>query len=106
MPRLSNRPPRDKRLLLSFTAEEIAIVRARAIAAHIPVARYIREVTLGYAPKPKRHAVNAEAIRTLAELGNTLRAIVAEARGAGLATVADAAEEAIARILTIIRDLT
>jgi hypothetical protein len=106
MPRLGNRPPRDRRLLLSFTAEEIAIVRARAVAAHMPVARYIREVTLGYAPKPKRHAVNAEAIRTLAELGTTLKAIAADARGAELVTVPAAAEEAIERILTIIGNLT
>jgi hypothetical protein len=105
MPRVVDRPLRTKRLLLSFTPDELAAVRARAVAAHIPLARYIREVALGYAPKPKQHAVNAEAVRALAAVGNTLRAVVARADSEGTTAVAEDAQEAIARILAIVGEL-
>jgi hypothetical protein len=104
-PRLVNRPPRDKRFLLCFSADELTTLRACAVAAHMPTARYIREAVLGYAPKPKRHAVNAEAIRALANLGNALRAIASDAHSAGFESIAESAAAAIAQILTLIAEL-
>jgi hypothetical protein len=105
MPRVVDRPLRTKRLLLSFTPDELAAVRARAAAAHIPLARYIREVALGYAPKPKQHAVNAEAVRTLAAVGNTLRAVVTRTGAGATSALEGDAQEAIARILAIVGEL-
>jgi hypothetical protein len=104
-PKLINRPLRDQRFLLCFSADELTAIRACAVAAHMPTARYIREVVLGYTPKPKRHAMNAEAIRTLASVGNTLRALVGDAEDAGFASIAEAAEAAIAQILGLIAEL-
>jgi hypothetical protein len=102
MSRRVRRPLRTKRLLVSFAADELVVVRARAAAAHIPLARYIREVALGYAPKPKRHAVNADAIRVLASLGKPLRDIAARAEVAGMPALERSAREAVDRILATI----
>lgn len=105
MPRVVDRALRTKRLLLSFTPDELAVVRSRAVAAHIPLARYIREVALGYTPKPKQHAVNAEAVRTLAAVGNTLRTLVGRPGQEGARTVERDAQAAVEQILALIGEL-
>jgi hypothetical protein len=102
MPRLVHRAPRTNRLLLSFTGEELSLLRDRARAAHIPLARYIREVALGYAPRPKQHAVNAEAVRALADVGNVLRALAAAVRASGATSIEARLDEAIRRVLSVI----
>jgi hypothetical protein len=60
--------------LIRFTSDELDIVNARAEECHRPVACYIREASLGIAPRA-RAARDDLLVRRLATLGNHLRAL-------------------------------
>lgn len=73
---------RSVRLAVRFTTEELAAVRVRARAARAPVARYIRDASLGHTPRARDTAAYADAVRALNRIGLDLRAIVADRPGA------------------------
>ena len=57
---------------IRFTDAEWALVVSRARECAKPPARYVREVALGAVPKARRSHSNAELIRDLGRIGNTL----------------------------------
>ena len=58
--------------LIRYTPEELRLVTDRARACGRPVACYVRECSLGAVPKERHVHGNAELIRSLARIGNTL----------------------------------
>ncbi len=87
-------------IAVRLTPEEKALVKARADAAHYPLAVYIRELALGYVPKHEIRAVTAETIRTLAGAGNALKELTK--RGVLTPELEAQAQNAITKILDTI----
>lgn len=75
----TRRPHRPK---VSYTDEELALLRERARTIGRPLARYIRETSLGVVPKVPPGAGDAELIRQLLRIGNSLNQLAREANGA------------------------
>lgn len=75
----TRRPHRPK---VSFTDEELTILRERARTVGRPLARYIREASLGVVPKVAPGVGDAELIRQLLRIGNNLNQLAREANGA------------------------
>jgi hypothetical protein len=96
---------RNAKLVVRYTADENAVVRARAIAARCPLAVYIREASLGQTPRPTAGIVNAEAIRALAFAGNALRELTKSKSISAVPDLTSQAESAIAAILDAIASL-
>lgn len=70
--------------LVRFSPAELQVVCTRARAAGRPVACYIREASLGPAPRVRRAELNDSLIRGLARLASELTVIIAEAKRHGL----------------------
>lgn len=64
---------RARAKLVRYTDSEMSRVTERARASGRPVARYIREMSLGVAPRAHRTPANDDMIRQLALVGNQLR---------------------------------
>lgn len=75
--------PRTIRRVVRFRDDELAAVSAYALACGRPVARFIREVALGIAVRPKPARVSAEFVRHLTNLANRLTALADAAHQAG-----------------------
>jgi Bacterial mobilisation protein (MobC) len=90
------RGKRTARVAIRFTPDELEQVRMKAHHAGRSLARWLRELSLGYTPKPKPSAANAEVIRHLARIGNNVNQL------AHLANSRDKLPEL--NILTAIRD--
>lgn len=67
---------------IRYSDEEIAVLRERARTVGYPLARYIRETSLGAAPKSPVGGTDAEFIRQLLRIGNNLNQLAREANGA------------------------
>jgi hypothetical protein len=63
---------RTRMMLVRFTSAEFDRVRAAAQAAGRPLARYVRETTLGAVPRARRHHAIDEVLRHLARIGNNV----------------------------------
>jgi hypothetical protein len=96
---------RNAKLVVRYTADEKAAIRARAIAARCPLAVYIREASLGQTPRPRTRIVNAEVIRALAFAGNALRELTKSKSISAVPDLTSQAESAIAAILDAIASL-
>ena len=59
--------------LVRYTDSELSRVTERARASGRPVARYIREMSLGGVPRAHRTPANDDLVRQLALVGNQLR---------------------------------
>jgi hypothetical protein len=66
------RGTRTARVAIRFTPDEWEQVRTKAHHAGRSLARWLRELALGYTPKPKPSVANAEVIRHLARIGNNV----------------------------------
>ncbi len=101
-PRLTTlRQPRKIR----YTAAEWAAIVAHARACGRPPARYVREISLGGAPKPRPSTVNDGVIRELGRIGTALTRLAAAAKEAGAVADRTAIEAALAEVLATVRRL-
>jgi hypothetical protein len=76
----------DKRTvvkLIRFTLAESQAVTEHAHACGLPVARYVRDTALGAIPRIPRSNKNAEVIRQLGSLGNTMKQLASVANATG-----------------------
>lgn len=80
---------RDHPKLIRYSASELAIVTQRARDCGRPVARFIRESSLGPGPRARRSNVNDELIRRLAETATCLQRLSVQAEESQLPAAAD-----------------
>lgn len=66
---------RTIRVVVRYTSGELAIVRARARASHLPLAEYLRDASLSRVPRSKRADGLADLILTLNQIGLALSAV-------------------------------
>ena len=88
--------------LVRYTDSELSRVTERARASGRPVARYIREMSLGGAPRAHRTPANDDMIRKLALVGNQLRRL-AQAASANELPDAAAFSAGLDEVLAAIR---
>ena len=100
----ATREKREHAKLIRFTAAELARVAERARLAGRPVACYIRESSLGPAPRVRPTGFNDAVIRTLARLASSLPQLAKQANDQQLAAAADF-DSAVEDVLTLIREL-
>ena len=96
------RPRSDARVRSS--PSELRAVTERARACGRPVARYIREASLGAVPRARRTHASDDVIRQLARLATRLAALATSATAQQLPGAADF-EAAVAETLDAIRRL-
>lgn len=89
--------------LIRFAPDELQLVIDRARSAGRPVACYIRESSLGRAPRARRTTSNDAVIRTLGQLATRLSLLAAEAKNQHLAQ-AEEFEKAVSEVLDIVRE--
>jgi len=70
---------RTLRVIIRYHAAEHSAVRERARICGVPLARYVRDVSLGAMPRERRQRATDEAIRHLARIGNNLNQLAREA---------------------------
>lgn len=90
--------------LIRFAPEELQLVINRARSAGRPVACYIRESSLGPAPRARKSALSDAVIRTLGQLATRLSLLATEAKNQHLAH-ADEFQQAVSEVLEIVRDI-
>jgi hypothetical protein len=90
--------------LIRFTPEELQLVINRARSARRPVACYIRESSLGPAPRARRAGLSDAVIRTLCQIATRLSLLATEAKNQRLAQ-ADEFQQAVLEVLDIVREV-
>jgi hypothetical protein len=90
--------------LIRFSPEELQLAVNRARTAGRPVACYIRESSLGPAPRARRAALSDAVIRTLGQVATRLSLLAAEAKDHRLAQ-ADEFQQAVSEVLDIVREV-
>ena len=90
--------------LIRFSPEELLLVTERARSSGRPVASYIRESSLGAAPRVRRTDLNDSLIRTLAQVASRLTSLGATARAQQLSGAAEF-DAAVSDVLGVIRSL-
>lgn len=95
---------REHQKLIRFTAAELARVMNRARLAGRPVACYIREASLGPAPRARPTEFSDSVIRMLARLATSLPQLAQQAKHEHLAAATDF-DAAVDDVLTLIREL-
>ena len=90
--------------LIRFSIAELETVAARARVSGRPVACYIREASLGPAPRVRRTDLNDSLIRTLAHVAGRLTSLAATAKEQQLSSAAEF-ENAVSDVLDAIRSL-
>jgi mobilization protein NikA len=90
--------------LIRFSPDELQLVLKRARSAGRPVACYIRESSLGPAPRARRAALSDAVIRTLGQLATRLSLLATQAKNQHLAH-ADEFQQAVSEVLDIVRDI-
>jgi hypothetical protein len=90
--------------LIRFAPEELQLVIDRARSAGRPVACYIRESSLGPAPRARRGSLSDAVIRTLSQMATRLSLLATEAKNQRLAQ-ADEFQQAVLEVLDIVREV-
>ncbi len=90
--------------LIRFSPDELELVINRAGSAARPVACYIRESSLGPAPRARRAGLSDAVIRTLSQLATRLSLLATEAKNHHLAQ-ADEFQQAVSEVLDIVREV-
>ncbi len=70
---------RTYRVVIRYHATELESVQERARVCGCPLARYVREASLGAVLRERRHRATDEVIRHLARIGNNLNQLAREA---------------------------
>ena len=100
----SARDRRNRSKLIRFTEDELRVVKERARVSGRPVACFIRESSLGPAPRGRRTDLNDSLIRTLAQVASRLTSLAATAKAQQLSGAAEF-ENAVSAVLEVIRSL-
>jgi hypothetical protein len=90
--------------LIRFSPDELELVINRARSAGRPVACYIRESSLGPAPRARRAGLSDAVIRTLGQLATRLSLLATEAKNHHLAQ-ADEFQQAVSEVLDVVREV-
>jgi hypothetical protein len=90
--------------LIRFSTDELELVINRARSAARPVACYIREASLGPAPRARRAGLSDAVIRTLSQIATRLSLLATEAKNHHLAQ-ADEFQQAVSEVLDIVREV-
>ena|ERR1035437_7861076 len=90
--------------LIRFSPDELELVINRARSAARPVACYIRESSLGPAPRARRAGLSDAVIWTLSQLATRLSQLATEAKNHHLAQ-ADEFQQAVSEVLDIVREV-
>ena len=98
------RPTRSRATVVRYTADEYARVAERARESGRPVARYIREASLGAPPRARRTADTDPAIRHLGRVAMRLTELARLATDRGLPDAAQFSA-AVTETLDAIRTL-
>lgn len=97
-----------------YTDAEWATIVTRARECGKVPARYVRDVSLGAIPKAKRSHANADLVRELGRIGNTIASTLGQLRtavadgvappdGEGVSDIRDTLYEALSEILVAVR---
>jgi hypothetical protein len=89
---------------VKFAPAELQLVIERARAAGRPLASYIRESSLGAAPRPRRAQLSNAVINMLGQIALRLTHLATEAKNHHLSQ-AHEFDEAVSKALDIIREL-
>ena len=90
--------------LIRFSSDELTVVVDRARASGRPVACFIRESSLGSAPRARRSEMSDALIRHLSRLGTRLSALSEAAKEQDMPRAADF-ERAVEEVLEAIRQI-
>ena len=90
---------------IRYTAAEWASIVQRARACRRPPARYVRETSLGAAPKTVHNQQNDDVIHELGRVGTTLSRLASQAKESGVLSQQAMIEAALAEILAAVRRL-
>jgi len=91
--------------MIRYRAGEALAVRERARVCGLPLARYVREVSLGTIPRERRHRAVDELIRQLARIGNNLNQLAYEAHARDLFPGAARVDAALEELRTAIQQV-
>lgn len=90
---------------IRYAPAEWALIVGQARATGRPPARYVREASLGAAPKPRRNRENDEVIHELGRIGTALTHLARVARESGRIVEQRAIETALHELLASVRQL-
>jgi hypothetical protein len=104
MPRSLEAHRREHTKLIRFRADELALVVERARTAGRPVACFVRESSIGSAPRARRSELSDVLIRHLARVGSHLDDLSKVARKHALPRAAEF-DHAVQEVLDLIRQI-
>jgi hypothetical protein len=90
---------------IRYTPAEWAIIVGQAQATGRPPARYVREASLGAAPKARRNRESDEVIRELGRIGTALTHLARLAKESGRIPEQSAIETTLQELLASVRRL-
>lgn len=100
-PMPNTRQPRKIR----YTAAEWGRIMELARASSRPPARYVREASLGAAPRVRRSQANEDVIRELGRIGTALIRLAPTCKDLGLADFATTIDTTLTELLATVRRL-
>ena len=89
-------------MLVRYTAEELAAVRVAAQASSLPVARYVREMSLG-SLKARGAAASDELIHELGRIANRLTQLTRAASATGSLLESQHIQAVLAQVVSTLR---
>lgn len=90
---------------IRYTDSEWSLLIERARTCGRPPARYVREISLGIAPKARNNPALDDFIHELGRLGTSLSEVAGSARTSGHSTHAEAIESVVIDMLSMVRRL-
>jgi len=102
----ASRPTRSCFRSLRLTPGELALVRARAHSAGLPVSTFLRRAALGQAVRARRGQVERDAIYQLSKIGNNLNQLARAANTARQVVALELLEEALQELRAALAELT
>lgn len=91
---------------IRYSSVEWAVIVEQARSCGRPPARYVRETSLGSAPKARRSRENDGLIHELGRIGTSLSRLVAEARESPATSHQDRIEAILADLIAAVRRLS
>jgi Bacterial mobilisation protein (MobC) len=91
--------------MIRYREAEAVAVRERASVCGLPLARYVREVSLGAAPRERRHRSVDALIRQLARIGSNLNQLAHEAHARDQYPMEARVDATLAELRTAIRQV-
>ena len=88
---------------IRYNDSEWELIVARARECREPPARYVREVSLGYSPRARRHRIEDLLIVQLGRIGNNLNQLARLAHSTGQVPARKQLHSTLEEVLTAIR---